>query len=368
MPRMANCNDLADFQKELLGDSCKPGKWQNENFPGTNVGGQEKPLSYNIMPLPQEKRPDGSNNPSGFILKNFRYYEFLNFNDTVAGMAVAPNRGGKVSQNVRALFYEQQVRFAEGPDVNKGVHVENGAWLWLPRFVQQLGPYPPNIDKEPVQDDLDQPDDVAIAKQISVPHGNSILALGSFDTLCEVDSKGACTERRSKIPGSPVISDAPCPYPTPRIPNAHEPAPPSFTSNLFAHDRYADTLTSSPSDANDYENPTPNFTLNPNLPLQMAMDIIKPDEHMHWRVTTQHLQHGKGIVTNIPFESRVSEVTDYIADYWLLFKKEGGKTAKYLAYTQTILMRVRLNDKSYHGTNDEYLFPHVTCNTLTFMS
>jgi hypothetical protein len=127
-------------------------------------------------------------------------------------------------------------------------------------------------------------------------------------------------------------------------------------------------LTSSPSDPNDYENPDPNFTLNPNLPLQLAVAIIKPDEHMHWSVTTKPLTHGKGIVTNIPFERRVSEVTDYLADYWLLFKKESGKLTKYLSYTQTILMRIKIKDKTYSGSKDEYLFPHVTCNTLTLVS
>jgi len=370
MPSAANPNDLA-FQFELLGVSGQPGTWQNVDFgkdsKGNPVGGQKNPLSYNIMPLPQDKNPDGSDNPNGFILKNFTYFEFLNFNDSIAVAAKAPNRGGLVAQNARALFYEQQVQFAEGPSVNNVVHVENGAWLWLPRFVQQLGAYPPNIDQERVEGALDQPEDVAIAKQISVPHGNSILALGSFDTLCEIDPTGNCTKRKARIPGSPIIPDAPCPFPTPRIPKFHEPAPPSLVSNLFAQDHYSTMLIAGP---NGYENPQPNLTLNANLPLQMAVAIIKPDEHMHWRVTTEQLQHGKGIVTNIPFERRVSEVTDYFADYWLLFKKDGGKTTKYLSYTQTILMRVKLEKKKYGDDDDKdrYLFPHVTCNTVTLIS
>lgn len=389
MPKEAKCGDLTDFQAALLGervgDTCKPGIWKNVDFgkdgSGKPVGGQGNPLSYNIMPLPQVKNPDGSENPSGFILKNFRYYEFLNFSDGIANMGVAPNRGGEVSQNARALFYEQQVRFAEGPEGPTGtltspdnkksgqgdiVHLENGAWLWLPRYVQQPGPYAPEINKERVQDDLDQPADVLIAKQISVPHGNSILALGTFDTLSKLDAKGNAASRGTQIPGSPVIPDAPCPYPTPRIPIPHVPAPPSLASNVFAHDRYSDVLTSSPSDPNDFENPNPNFALNPNLPLQIAVGIIKPDAYMHWRVTTEPLPHGKGIVTNIPFERRVSEVTDYFADYWLLFKTENNK--RYLSYTQTILMRMKLENKKYGDEEkDEYLFPHITCNTLTFM-
>jgi hypothetical protein len=92
------------------------------------------------MPLPEN---------GNYILKNFKYHERLKFNDgddihPLAIAAEAPNRGGLVSQNCRALFYERQVRFAEGSAKGEVVHVENGAWLWLPRFVQQRGPYPPN--------------------------------------------------------------------------------------------------------------------------------------------------------------------------------------------------------------------------------
>ena len=168
MPRAAQANMLAVFQQQL------EGTWTNQNFGndgnGNPVGGPQNPLSYNVMPLPEQADPDG------YILKNFKYYEMLNFNDTIAVAAEAANRGGLVSQNCEALFYEQQVLFAEGPKANTVVHVENGLWLWLPIYVQQVGPYPANPDAEEVTDDLNQPADVTIAKQISIPHGNSILA------------------------------------------------------------------------------------------------------------------------------------------------------------------------------------------------
>ena len=347
MPLAAQNNMLAVFQQQLIGN------WTNQNFGidthGNPVGGVQNPLSYNIMPLPEQR------DPNGYILKNFKYYEMLNFNDTIAIAAEAANRGGLVSQQCKALFYEQQVLFQEGPKANNVVHVENGLWLWLPRYVQQVGPYPPNPDAEGVTDDLNQPADVAIAKQISIPHGNSILALGSFDTMPGPGGTGPCSSNLM-IPGSPVIPDAPLPYPTPAIPieNPQPPPAPSLISNLNVQARYATLL----NNAADFQNPHPDLTQCPNTPLQQAVAIIKPGSFMHWHVTTEQLQHGKGIVTNIPFERRVSEVTEYFADYWMLFKTEGGKQKKYLSYTQTILMKLTIK-------GEKYSFPHITCNTLT---
>lgn len=344
MPSAAPINILAQFQQQLVGN------WKNLDFGtdanGNPVGGDENPLSYNTMPLPETADPDG------YILKNFKYHERLHFNNdqpatTLAIAARAPNRGGLVNQDARALFYEQQVQFAEGPGVNTVVHVENGAWLWFPKFVQQPGPYPPNPPGQIVSNALQQPSDVLIAKQISVPHGNSILALGTYDTVRGPNGGGAWNGN-PMINGTPVIPDGGSPYPTPATPVA---PPPSLISNLDADARFS-TLRDS---MIDYQNPHPDLTLCPNKPIQEAVAIIKPDSFMHWRVTTKPLPNGKGIVTNIPFEQEVSRVTDYLAEYWLLFKGP----AKYLTYTQTIFMVLTIKGQ-------KYTFPHITCNTVTY--
>ncbi|MGA7158784.1 MAG: heme-binding protein [Acidobacteriaceae bacterium] len=359
MPLPAPMSILAEFQQQLVGT------WSNQDFgtdsKGKPAGGPENPLSYNIMPIPQTSDPDG------YILKNFKYHERLKFNGTdatttLAIAADAPNRGGLVSQNCRALFYEQQVMFAEGPGVNTVVHVENGAWLWVPRFVQQDGPYAANVNAEQVQDSLQQPSDVSIAKQISIPHGNSILALGGFDTQAEPGGEGVC-RRQPMIKGSPVVPDAPSPYPTPSIAieNPAAPPPPTLISNLNVGARYTTKLINSPGNPTNFQNPHPLLTQCPNRPLQEAVKIIAPESYMHWSVTTEAGQHGKGVVTNIPFERAVSNVTAYFADYWMLFK---GKK-RYLAYTQTILMVLTIYNRATKR-NETYTFPHVTCNTVTF--
>lgn len=350
MPYAAKISILAEYQQHLVGE------WENRSF-GTDehghaVGGEDNPLSYNIMPLPQVWDPDG------YILKNFKYYERLKFNDdnvedTLAIAAEAPNRGGRVSQNARALFYEQQVKFAEGPAEGNVVHVENGAWLWLPRFVQQDNPYPADIDKEAVTDGLSQPADISIAKQIAVPHGNSILAIGSFDTV-SLASGDTLGEKNPRIEGSPVIPDAPFPYPLPIEVEENSAPSPTLITKLNIDERYS----TEKSNLSDFQNPHPILTQCPNKPLQQAVAIIKPDSYIHWHVTTRPFPGGQGAVINIPFEERVSDVNDYWADYWLLFK--GGE--KYLAYTQTIIMDMTIMKD---GQDQRYRFPHVTCNTVT---
>ncbi len=368
MPAAALLDILALFQQNLVGD------WENKPLPGgaDGAGGPANPLSYNIMPLPETADPDG------YILKNFRYHEKLHFNNadpttTLAIAARAPNRGGTVNQDARAIFYEQQVKFAEGPQGPRAtspdgdvVHVENGAWLWLPRFVQGQGPYPAvptgsNNFPPPTQmvaQSVQQPADILIAKQMSIPHGNSILALGSFDTVPTAAGKSGPWSGNPVIEGSPVIPDGMPPYPfaTKRATSPDgTPIPPAPVSNLNADNRYSTQKTSSPTDANDYQNPHPDLTLAPNKPLQEAVAIIKPTSYMHWRVTTDPLENGHGMVTNIPFEQRVSNVTTYSAEYWMLFKEQ----AKYLAYTQTILMVLIVKGQ-------KYVFPHLTCNTITY--
>lgn len=378
---------LSDFQQELVG--C----WRNETFGkdkhGKPAGGVDNPLSYNIMPLPSVPPcPHSKKNPydphnDGYILKNFRYTERLKFNDcddknTLAVAAIAPNRGGLVGQNCRAVFYEQQVRFAEGPNGPKHkdgpqvVHVENGAWLWLPRYVQQPGPYPvKNIDDEKVTEDLEQPVDIMIAKQMAIPHGNTIHALGSFDTINAKSVEERCDGKSTKvcrrisdvmIPGRPAIPDGPTPYPMPANAECNPdkskcPKPPSLVSSLNACKRYSELK----NHMNDFQNPIPEYTRFPNMPLQMAVDIIDPDYYIHWYVTTQKSANGngEGAVVNIPFEQRASDVIGYSAEYWLLFKEYKKEIMKkYLAYTQTIRMVFTIEGV-------KYVFPHVTCNTVT---
>ena len=78
------------------------GTWTNQDIHGTGKGGQSSPYSYNLMVLPQVD----PSSPTGYILKNFAYYEELTFS---AIHGTAPNRGGMGTQVANTMFYEQRV-------------------------------------------------------------------------------------------------------------------------------------------------------------------------------------------------------------------------------------------------------------------
>lgn len=99
------------------------GTWTNQNL-SNGQGGTETPYSYNLMVLPQVD----SSSPTGYILKNFSYYEEMTFSPIYG---TAPNRGGLGTQVANVLFYEQRVYFADGPAKDSLVHAENGSWLFL---------------------------------------------------------------------------------------------------------------------------------------------------------------------------------------------------------------------------------------------
>jgi hypothetical protein len=365
MPKAIPSSQLAMFQCLLIGT------WANDDELRDKGG---LPLSFNVMPLPQTEPPPlrpviPGTKYGGFILKNFAFCETIRFNGSIvttdppqhqdpaalAVVASAPNRGGSYTQSSHAVFYDQQVKFAEGPDANKVVHVENGAWLHFGSEKQQIEPY----GTQTLTDGqvLKQPPYITIAKQISVPHGNSVLALGNVD-LNDGDKFDASLdglEANTILSGAPTIPDAFVPYPVP----ADIATPPS-------EDVFATTLGTPVG----FENPNPKWTLNPNRPLQLALEILQPKSHIHWRVTTLPLLGGKGVVTNVPFENQKSRVVDYWADYWLLSKEQFTKgrmpTFDYLAYTQTILMDMMILGKDVNGAKEfkKYRFPHVTSNTV----
>lgn len=319
MPSYLDPSDLQQFQKDLVG------VWSNDGVPTADGG---TPYSYNVMPLPQLSPSNtGAVAFHGYILKNFAYTETSTFGRETAE---APNRGGQGRQIAEALFYEQAVTFAQGPGAkpppNNLVHVENGAWLYLKRDYQDIGPYqssPRKYEQFPLgtQDPLSR-----IAKQVAVPHGNSILALGHFE---------------AKQTGAPTIPDATPPFPT-------------CGSITVPHQRFETKLGDETTDG--YENPNPAWATNPNLPVRLAIQAIQPDHFLYWTVSSERLKQlglQDGVI-NIPFEQHLSKVTRYDAEHWLLYK--GAE--KYLAYVQTMAMTIDLLGKNVCQ------FQHITCNTM----
>lgn len=327
MPYKLGSSDLHRFQRYLIGT------WSNAGVPDQGKANNFKPFSYNIMPLPQEQpEPQAGVAHHGYILKNFTYREVITFHDEpskpvnpdlepgVAPPGAAPNRGFQFRQVPHALFYDQVVRFAEGPAFNEDegsgeiVHIENGVWLHLMNQDVVNGPYPdPPIDTDP-------PRAITYAKQISVPHGNSILALGTYSGPCE---------------GRPAI---------------HVPSP---LPEGIDTTRYRTPLDK----ADDYENPDTRYTLNPAQPLETVIEKLGVTHHHHVHFQTMsYCGDREGHVTNIPFERKRAAAVEYEADYWLM-STDGGSNFDYLAYSQNIPLRLRIN-------GEDQMFPHITVNVI----
>ena len=285
------------------------GTWTNQDIHGSGKGGPESPYSYNLMPLPQVD----PSSPSGYILKNFSYYEEITFSPI---HGTAPNRGGTGVQVANTLFYEQRVYFADGPAKDSLVHAENGSWLFLSDGKQLLGPYGdgngPNVGTKTVQDSKPPTQSYNIVKQISVPHGNSILAPGEF----------------SEESGSPTIT-----------------APIVVLPEGVNTDQYGEKSVG---------NLNPEFTANPNQPLMDAIAATNATSYIKFALDSNAGGHP---ATNIGFEQQHAKVTRYWATYWL--EAFGGLSDfTQLQYTQTMLMDIPIG-------KDIISFPHITSNTVT---
>lgn len=321
---------LNAFQNALMGN------WTNVALPGApnGEGGQDNPLSYNVMPLPQDS------SPTGYILKNSTVWENLRFNKDVAGIVAIPttaaNRGTTVSQAPTALYYEQQVFFGQGPGKGSVVHTENGSWLNLQTIDPMVGPYGTPVGSNPVFTKPNgQPSTVTVAKQMSVPHGNSVLALGSFT---------------DNVAGAPVIPDT----------DPTTPSPPGLDTTPYTT---AMPPATTPNDHSDYQNPLPEYTANPNKPLQQAVAMLDVTNHITWTVTTKQITGAKGSTVNIPFEQRSARVVDYTATYWLM--ATNAKDYTYLAYVQWVDLQIPIDGKGPGGGPKTFTFPHVTSNVVT---
>ncbi len=250
---------------------------------------------FNVMSLPQ------ASSSTGYILKNLPYYEEITF-ATLSG--TAPNRGGEGVQNCNGLCYEQRVFIAPGPGipasyVNTLVHFENGTWLHLVLGPQKDGAFPP---APPFPPSMNQPTTLQYVKQVSVPHGNSILAQGSATAIPIVAGKGQ--------PVFPVAPRNMLPFTDPAVPD-------------------------------------------PTLKLQEQLDQLA---RANITITSgTMITVTDGDVANIPFEQAHATV-DAFTTTWYIEQLSNGTTQ--LQYTQRIDMKLLIKGELVP-------FVHIDANSLT---
>jgi len=263
---------------------------------------------YCVMPIPEATAANG------YILKNFPYYEEISFS-AIPGKAA--NRGGVDEQDCYVLFYEQRVYFASGPQQNALVHAENGSWLHLIKTQQKLGavgwmpmPTPPAPDPVPPQDPATE-----IVKQMSVPHGNSILAVGSFEVL-----QGP-----------------------PSIPNVN--ALPTYQGKVVLPESFVQA----------YGPDVPsNPNVNPNYFLQQSL-ALTPERVAETVLIGVDTEADGGGVVNTRYMQGHANVSAYQSQLWLEFLDNG---IVQLQYSQNIRMELTQEE------GPAIYFPHITANTL----
>ncbi|BCH53220.1 hypothetical protein GOZ89_07705 [Agrobacterium vitis] len=303
------------------------GTWTNQTIGTSGRGGPDDPFSYNLMTLPQSPAADPSDptqSPFGYILKSMSYYEEITFSPI---HGTAANRGGTGSQISYALLYEQRVYISDGPAKDTLVHFENGIWGFLAPMAQALGPYGDGDGPEAgTQTFGTTPPELRynIFKQISVPHGNSVLACGTI---------GASPVQQ----GAPVIGPPPQVLPLP-----------------------VGIIDTSVYTRQSVQNLTPAYAINPNQPLNEALVVSRPiKQFVQLDVNSDQ---GGGTVANINYEQERADVAQYYATYWI--EDTGNGLFDQLQYSQTIMLRIPIVLKPGEAPT-EITFPHITTNTLT---
>ncbi|MCB2406913.1 heme-binding protein [Hymenobacter lucidus] len=236
---------------------------------------------WNLIAVPNQK--------GGFVLLVTPYIETL----TISPLATpTPNRGTKIIQEVPTLLYELKINSLIDGSL---LHAENGTWLLLP----------------------DCPSEFGVARQASVPHGDSLLALGQVKST-------------SGGPSIPDISSI----------------PDIGGQRLGYLDVYSHP-------------PVPGFNkLNPN-------DTLRRDNAAQTIVRTTTIAvstDNQGGILNIPFVARNADASKFEATFWLetVADKQTGRMFQQLQYSQntSIDFLPRLDGKGL------IKWPHININTL----
>lgn len=247
--------------------------------------------------------------PSGehpFTLLVRPYYETITF--TPLGTLV-PDRGASEILNIFGLEYSLRVADLL---THEPLHLENGMWLYT--------------------NDPDAPHSPTIVRQAIIPHGNSVLALGS-------------SHQANGPPKIPVLNTLPVgtpdppqlgytdPYLTPPPPKV--PGQPPFNTH----------------DANEV--------------LRKAIKDQKILNTLTLSVSTQ--PPGGGGIVNIPFIQQNANATNFSATFWIetVVDEAAGVRFDQLQYSQqTNLAFIKCGSECSDEGNGLIVWPHVNVNTL----
>ncbi len=314
-----------------------PGAWISHN------GG------WNMIALPVDPNLIGGGTVAPFRILMNQYCEILRFTTVDADV---PNRGinadgSDATQRVVTLDYEQEIAQIAVDDFpsTKGsdligkpchkIHHETGLWLRMKNEKTK------NLD---------------IARLASIPHGNSVLALGQSDHY-----KGGA----KKIPQLNVLIPPVTGMPIGRLPQKQQ-----TDKYLAPYQHYIDN----PFMGNVPGRPGPHF---PGFSPEDMNEILRLSHGLGKNVecTTQlsvDSTNEQGGVLNIPFIKNQADATSMNSTFWIQEMKDKetsgdreGKPKLRLLYTQTVMLDFFPRQDGLPG---RIRWPHISINSLEKIS
>ena len=340
------------FKRYDIECPSKPEARKNELFELLSGTWTSEAQGWNLIALPV--------GPKKFRLLMNQYGETLKFG--LADLCV-PNRGAAETapdQHIDAIAYEQiivQKGVADFPATKliapngNGIHHEPGFFLQLLDHVTK------GHTEEVKKGKLEKGDDVelTIARQASIPHGNSVLAMGTIQTFL----------------GAPTIVNGTAKI---GIEMGDEDATPERIQDKDYTNPYLkpyDHFQTSPFGKGPANIGFPGlFPKDANAILKFALSKfklrVKKTTALHFDTKYRNKNLTNTPISNIPFVQREANVTEMHADFWIMEldkHDESEPTEFIMQYSQTVYLEFfESDDKDEKGKLIRW--PHVSINTL----
>ena len=342
------------FKRYDIECPSKPKERKNELFELLAGTWTSEAQGWNLIALPV--------GPKKFRLLMNQYGETLKFG--LADLCV-PNRGAAETapdQHIDAIAYEQiivQKAVADFPATKliapngNGIHHEPGFFLQLLDHVTK------GHTEEVKKGVLEKGDEVklTIARQASIPHGNSVLAMGTIRKFDGPPKTGTEQNPQDMNPENATperIKDRSF------ITNSYLAPYKHFEDNHFLGNVEDSKKTKFPG----------LFPKDANAILKFALSKfesrVKKTTVLHFDTKYRNKNLTNTPISNIPFVQREANVTEMHADFWIMEldkHDESEPTEFIMQYSQTVYLEFfESDDKDEKGKLIRW--PHVSINTL----
>ena len=311
---------------------------------------------FNLMVVPR-KTPDGK---TSFLVMVQQLFEIQNF--TRVGAPV-PNRGGNVGrEQIMGVKYNQTV----AENVSKNIlHEEVGMWLWQTPSNIKDPSNPLKVGWSTINNGDFQKPLHPVSRQGVIPHGNSILLSGDWESESNVPNFPPVNESYLPVittPGiDPAIQKKFQAFYLSQIENALSLLPSGETSGLTV---------------DNFVHPTSLLIPRSSTESSIGTESLKFFEVINIHVNSENSK-GFGGVDSIPFAHSFALPVDFesyhsiqVVDNTAFSKDPGHDTADtqdevmdylQLQYFQNIKIQFNID---FEGVNFTVVFPHFEVNTL----